>query len=134
MEETVEFGPKIRPICLPDDDIQVWSSFTKSKIYFSYLQSFYADTRRDKTVKVAGFGFPVGKHGRDISKDEPLKEVDLKLADNCAFVHGGSVRGNTNGENVKIREWVHFFIKFLFLASTSSGPKILKNPFSRILA
>ena len=107
MEETVEFGPKIRPICLPDDDIQVWSSFTKSKIYFSYLQSFYADTRRDKTVKVAGFGFPVGKHGRDISKDEPLKEVDLKLADNCAFVHGGSVRGNTNGENVKIREWVH---------------------------
>ena len=23
MEETVEFGPKIRPICLPDDDIQV---------------------------------------------------------------------------------------------------------------
>ena len=23
MLETVEFGPKIRPICLPDDDIQV---------------------------------------------------------------------------------------------------------------
>ena len=74
------------------------------KTDFSYLQSFDADPRRDKTAKIAGFGYPVGEHDTDVTMEMVLKEVDLKLTHDCASVYGAVVRGNNDGENVKIKE------------------------------
>ena len=79
----------------------------KFKIKFSHFQSFYADTKQSKHAVFVGYFYPRSNtKNNDIDPNliKPQSAFSISLADDCASVHGEYIVGNTNGENVKIKE------------------------------